>query len=345
MLRTFQFLMQKQFKQLKTRNEGFTLIELLVAIVIAFLIITPVMGFMLNIMQTDKKEQAKAVSEQELQTAIDFISQDLQQAVYIYDNEGLTQDNSGTAGSSGIKDQIPKTGSLGCPSSATCTPVLVFWKRSFLSRDSNFPGSSKTVGKIMEDLQGQEEDIFVYSLVGYYLIEGGNTGTWSNVARIGRFEIRDGIRNQKGEYVADAKPSNNFNPPPLDKQGNLKTKMNQWKRNTSPGGDYNIDVLVDYIDISNSQAPQIVQCDENNTNLELREQRVPADNKPANDNDKKKYRSFVACVNSNRGIAKVYIRGNALVRVQNDSTYREARAAFFPTVSTQIKSRGFLFSK
>jgi len=38
---------------------GFTLIELLVAMILAALVITPLLGFMLNIMDTDRKEQAK----------------------------------------------------------------------------------------------------------------------------------------------------------------------------------------------------------------------------------------------------------------------------------------------
>jgi len=38
---------------------------------------------MLNIMDSERKEQAKTTSEQELQSALDYIAGDLEQAVYI----------------------------------------------------------------------------------------------------------------------------------------------------------------------------------------------------------------------------------------------------------------------
>jgi len=50
---------------------------------------------MLNIMDSERKEQAKTTSEQELQH-IDYIAGDLEQAVYIYDDDGLIRNNSAT---------------------------------------------------------------------------------------------------------------------------------------------------------------------------------------------------------------------------------------------------------
>jgi len=51
---------------------------------------------MLNIMDSERKEQAKKTSEQELQSALDYIAGDLEQAVYIYDDDGLIRNNSAT---------------------------------------------------------------------------------------------------------------------------------------------------------------------------------------------------------------------------------------------------------
>jgi prepilin-type N-terminal cleavage/methylation domain-containing protein len=94
------------------RNGGFTLIELLVGLIIASIVITPIMSFMINILDTSRREEAKASSEQEVESALNYIAQDLNQAVYIYNATGLDNSNLNTnPGISGIKDQIPPVAS------------------------------------------------------------------------------------------------------------------------------------------------------------------------------------------------------------------------------------------
>ena len=129
MLKLLTKLLKKAPKQ---ANSGFTLIELLVAMIIATLVITPLLGFMVNILNSDRIEQAKATSEAEIQAAIDYIAQDLEQAVYIYNATALNAISTADPNTSGIKDQIPPvaTGVDGCGTATpTCAPVLVFWKR------------------------------------------------------------------------------------------------------------------------------------------------------------------------------------------------------------------------
>lgn len=349
MIDAIQFFLKNQLKfaNREEQNSGFTLIELLVAMIIAFIVITPVLGFMINVMKTDKQEQAKATSEQDLQTAIDYINQDLQQAVYIYDNDALNRNSSTTAAQSGIKNQIPQRsgGANGCPASVTvCEPVLVFWKRNLVdSATRSTTQTNTTVGSLTGG-----NDTFVYSLVAYYLIEGAN-GSWSDVARIGRFEVSDGIRSTTGDgnnngYHDAFEPDSGFALFDLQKSGNLKTKMNQWTKATANFPANSMDILVDYIDVTNSGADATVTC---NTSTE---QQVPADNTPANTTDAKKYSNFVACVDSEKGTVRVFIRGNALARVNITTKaarnkYQKARDSFFPVVSTQVKGRGFLFVK
>jgi len=323
-MKAIHFLLKNQLKSTKLlhRNGGFTLIELIVALVIAFIIITPVLGFMISVMRTDQQEQAKATSEQELQTAIDYINQDLQQAVYVYNSSALTNNSP-----NGIKNQLPT-----CPSGQTCTPVLVFWKRLFLDRSATIKNASNgntTVGSLIATVQDQPGDTFVYSLVGYYLVEGGNNNSWSPVARISRFEIRDGIRGSTGNYIG--LPSSGFAPFNLSLSGDLENKMKQWTKDSSTPYDANVlDVLVDYI------------SDTNNTN-------VPALIDPASCTGglTGKEKIFTACVDSKTGFAQVAIRGNALARVKISTShdYQKAYDNFFPVVSTQVKGRGFLFVK
>lgn len=316
-----QFLLKHQFRRSQqAKPRGFTLLELLVAIILATLVITPLLGFMVNILATDRREQAKATSEQEIQAALDYIAQDLEQAVYIYDNDGLTNANSGDVDESGIANQLPN-----CPQSATCTPVLVFWKRHFLDR--NFRDNN--TGQTVSEATAEGSDRFVYALVGYSLVQGGN-GPWSDVARISRFEIRGGLEDENGDPVIT--PSAGFAPFDLSGTGTLEQKMNQWEAD----GDYDIgDTLIDYIDDGGGNIDnQLCGNDPNEWTTVSSE---------SNENPT----GFAACLNSqdpSEPIVRVYIQGNALARMQNN-TDCTAESSFCTTSSIQIKTNSFLYTQ
>ncbi|MBE9192497.1 hypothetical protein IQ230_19515 [Gloeocapsopsis crepidinum LEGE 06123] len=319
MRKSLKFLFQQSHQSRKT--SGFTLTELLVGMLMASLVITPLFSFALNIMDSDRKEQAKATTEQEIESALDYITQDLEQAVYIYDADGLDKNSTDTP--VGIKNQIPPVSATGnCGSTTpTCVPVLVFWKRD------HRPGILPVSGSSVKD------DTFVYSLVAYYLIKG-NTGTqpWSSAARIGRFEIRDGVRNPTSPTNSDGTPnfitnestSAGFQLFDLSVTGSsLKEKMNRW---TKASGSYttNVLTLIDYVDHSNL-TPQACP-----TGM----QRVPsAATLPG---------GFYACVDSAATSAQIYIRGNALARLGNNTTFSTNQSAYFPSATIQVKGRGFL---
>ncbi|MGQ4647669.1 hormogonium polysaccharide secretion pseudopilin HpsC [Lyngbya aestuarii] len=343
MISPLKFILNNQLKlkhkQRHGNSGGFTLIELLVSMILAVLVFAPLLGFMINILKTDRDEQAKSASEQEIQAATDYIAQDLQQAVYIYDWDGLGKPNSTvvpTAANqfpSGIQDQIPPVaGAPGCNTPATCTPVLVFWKRKLMPGAIPAPNNGNN-------------DTYVYSLVAYYLITEDQP-TWSNAARIGRFEIRDGVvdpnnpfANNNPNYLPDYAPSAGFAPFEVTGSGNLKNKMNTWTNsgNFTTG----TNVLVDYIDLHNpdlgeppeNTPPGGIECDKDNPDDTKKEQRVP--NTGSN--------SFYACVNSTQNYARVYIRGNAVARVQRQNiAYTDGRSAFFPTATIQVKGKSYL---
>ena len=321
MLRPLKFILKNQLKLEKSKREkkidGFTLIELLVGMILAALVITPLLGLMINVLKTDRDEQAKSNSEQELKSAVDYISQDLQQAVYIYDQNGLNPPPDG------IQDQIPPQKAVpGCNDIATCTPVLVFWKRKLLP-------DSIPVG-------GGANDTFVYSLVAYYLVETPDN-TWSNAARIGRFEIRGGVAGARPPFD---EADEGFAALDLTGAGSLQNKMNAWQSAADPFTQQ-AEVLIDYIDIPdpdineapNNTPPGGITCDTTNPDASLLEQRVP-ENPDIN--------SFYACVNSTKNYARVYIRGNAQARIQQDITQRNYRSTFFPTATIQVEGKSSL---
>lgn len=305
---------QQKNSKLTQSKSGFTLVELLVAIAISSIILASLMGFAFNMISSDRNEQVKATSEQEIQSALDYIAQDLSQAVFIYDNDGLSK----------IKAEIPSS----CGgSTSTCVPVLVFWKR-------------ETIPKIIPVIKkpDQKDDTFVYSLVAYYLVksENGNDGNWSNTARIGRFQITDGVINPNDPTNSDGtpkyieNPSKGFQPFDLTVAGStLKDKMELWQKGIEP---YTNDVvpLIDFVDQSANDYNFQINCLAGT-------QKVPEFIVDG---------GFAACVDSNRNVAQVFIRGNALARTQNNedtpSTFNNNNSSYFPTGNIQIKGIGSL---
>jgi type II secretory pathway pseudopilin PulG len=329
------WLLSTQLKpsQKQNQNNGFTLIELLVGMIIAFLVITPLLGFMISILNTDGQEQAKANSEQEIKVALDYITRDLQQAIYIYDATGIAC-LSGTVDAS-TANTCPNASTSQLPSPTNRVPVLVFWKRELVSQAITITGT-------------QKDDTFVYSLVAYYLIKDTST-TWSNAARIGRWQIKDGIPNAAATvtcsgFAATEKylpcPDKGFKPFDLSQKGlTLQGKMNSW----TGGGSYDQVpvVLVDFIDQTTiaQGAPATSTCSTNFNQVPTAATIVRS--------------GFYACVNSvsanNRSAVEVYLRGNAQARlIQNDESkvrYALGKSSYFPTANIKVQGSSFIFTK
>jgi type II secretory pathway pseudopilin PulG len=345
MISLLKFILSTQLKRsgINKTISGFTLIELLVAMVMAVLIITPLMAFMINILDSDRKEQAKATSEQEIQAAQDYIARDLEQAVYIYDADGVTRNtNTTTISSSGIADQIPPVKSASSCSPTTgsspsvCTPILVFWKRELVA-------DSVKINPTSNATDAQNDDGFAYSLVAYYLITNPNQTTnspWSQEARIGRFQLRGPV-NAAYANTTGSTSATGFNPPPLNKSGALlKDKMNQWQA-TSANYDNQVMTLVDYI---STTAPGLT------INTGTVASPAAATACPGTNPGAKLVGSqtsgFFACVDANEVLAQVYIRGNALARLQNNNlAYTANTKTYFPSSSIRVQGHGFLFTK
>jgi prepilin-type N-terminal cleavage/methylation domain-containing protein len=201
---------------------GFTLIELLVAALIASLLVAVMLGFLVGVLDSDRKETVKTNAQEELQAAISYIADDMQEAIYIYDAEGLAA----------ISSQLPHTQvtspSTECnPTSKSCTPILVFWKRfafdpnakasysnpaaTYVTAETReyigcmpYAGVDLTACRTNSSTTGGRaygRDTYTYALVAYYLKNddpdpsvfiSNNTAGWSQTARILRWEIRDG---------------------------------------------------------------------------------------------------------------------------------------------------------
>ena len=334
--------------------EGFTMIELLVAAIVSFLIITPLLGFVVNILNDDQREQAKASTDQEIQAALNFIEEDLSQAIYIYDREGIDSITA-NAGSAPIRVNDTER-----------TPVLVFWKRKLVKNGVDIAGCTESVPEDCKD------DTHVLSLVAYYIERNEQTtnNPWcpsgSNCpAQITRFEIKDGARNPAtGRYICGVNGRSNCDSNPEEKRrersAGFPTQIDTANLNnvTAESGESINDpenrvlVLVNYIDASTANVPDTATCtdvfgiDTNEKAEEIGFNNIADANngmliQPSLPGNNGEPNSFYACVNTFNNVAQVYIRGNALRRTKDNNTdYDAEKSSFFPTGSIQVKGLG-----
>jgi type II secretory pathway pseudopilin PulG len=182
-------------------DKGMTLVELLVGAIMAFLIITPMLGFVVDMLNTDRREQVKSTTEQDIQAAVDFIAQDLSQAIYIYDNNPIPTSTVTTTATG-----IPAiAGQFIPPADATKTPILVFWKRRQIKNAVPVKGVNAKPQDCRTGVKpgepGDCNDTYVLSLVAYYQVKDTTTNsTWCQPSgglcptRIARYEISDGVK-------------------------------------------------------------------------------------------------------------------------------------------------------
>ncbi|XZO00815.1 MAG: hormogonium polysaccharide secretion pseudopilin HpsC [Microcoleus sp.] len=341
-------------------EKGMTLVELLVGAIMAFLIVTPMLTFVVDMLNTDRREQVKSNTEQDLQAAADFIAQDLSQAIYIYDNN---PDPIGTpintpTGIPAIRSQLPAP--------ANGTPILVFWKQQPRKNSVPFnPEVAKTVKpKDCDKNPGKCDDTYVLSLVAYYQFKDNDT-TWCQPSggtcptRIARYEITDGIKDPNATdptdpnypnypYYQDSETKDTQRrDPAFNKDFDLsKPTVNV----TVPTGLTNLQsgatkpqVLVNYIDHTNNSETALLGTEcrtalgnptDQRTATPIGEAtlRIPSPQDGVN--------SFYACVNTEKNIARVTIRGNSLRRLQTDANYDPNKLAFFPTATVQVQGLG-----
>jgi hypothetical protein len=309
-----------------------TLVELLVGSIMAFLILTPMLAFVVDMLNTDRREQVKTSTEQDIQAAVDFIAQDMSQAIYIYDNKAI---NVGTTANPAIRNQLPNNGN------SNRIPILVFWKRQQIKNSVPF---NPTKGLPKDCTAEKCNDTYVLSLVAYYQFKD-NDLTWCQPSggicptRIVRYEIRDGVKNPStlAYYPAAETKTGQTKDPAFNQEFDIsKPTVNV----TMPGATFdNFEVLVNYIDHSTANVPAPPDC---KTTLGVTDPPAPAPALTQGDllTADGSTNSFYACVDTAKKIARVTIRGNSLRRLQADANYNPNNPAYFPTATVQVQGLG-----
>ena len=335
---------QNHSKQAQT-EKGMTLVELLVGAIMAFLILTPMLGFVVDMLNTDRREQVKSNTEQDLQAAVDFIAQDLSQAIYIYDNKAINFGTVGTGATPAIRNQLPNNGD------PNRIPILVFWKRHQIKNSVPYNPTLTTRPNTCVNKPEDCNDTYVLSLVAYYQFKD-NDATWCQPSggpcptRIARYEIRDGVRDPSTlTYYPDAETTTGqrkdkaFNPLFEISKPTLNVTLLPAALPNSQGAQ-NPEVLVNYIDNSTVNVPDPPDC---KTTLGVTDPPAPAPALTQRDllTADGSTNSFYACVDTSKNIARVTIRGNSLRRLQpKDTNYNADKSAYFPTATVQVQGLG-----
>jgi prepilin-type N-terminal cleavage/methylation domain-containing protein len=204
---------------LKRRSlSGFTLLELLVAMFIAGLVVVGLLTLSAQITEANQRDAGRSQVQQDMQAAIDYVSQDLREAVFVYNGQCLSG-----AGS------VISPSNLSCPgllpyipaelSTNGSTPVLAFWRTSPLP-DTIRALCNANAQSIANDARNNPlvqagvpcVAANSYTLVVYALNTSNDrddNGIWQGKARLVRYQLpqfRDGATDQTQQSVGYANP-------------------------------------------------------------------------------------------------------------------------------------------
>ncbi|MBD2159928.1 hypothetical protein H6F46_04390 [Limnothrix sp. FACHB-1083] len=226
-----------------TQTSGFTLIELLISALIAGLIISGLLGIVVELVSTNRRELARSETMRDMGIAAEFMSNELREAIYVYTGKCLWEGQS----SPGQTDYCPGLfggdGGLELPNDSSL-PLIAFWKLDPLPHPLPSECESESKCKTYQ-LSGR-----TYTLVVYFLDKSNKNKIWDGRARISRLVLK---RFDHREEFNDT-----FNDP-LD--AGLGLTLQTWPKtaegNTPPNsGEPDFDplqVLVDFVDDTRDQ--------------------------------------------------------------------------------------------
>ena len=308
------------------QSKGFTLIELLVTVVVGSIIVAGLLYVVVELLQINRREEVLTQTQQDTQRALDYITSDLREAVYVYANPN------DVIGADKVNN-LPPFGD-------NTRPILAFWRLDPVEPDNtafwnkncetDFPGATNPKQSECDTLKIRQS---FYTLVIYLQQNNGTTDPWGGQSRIIRYELPK----YSASNVASLTPRRGYWDPTAT--GN---SFNSWKRalalvpgqNVVPGNTAGTStVLVDYVDTLEN--PDDITCP-NSTAVLLSD-------------------SFYACVSNDatttgttnqtpQGVnqtVQVFLRGNATAnRPGLITTYSEAGRT--PTLRAEVLIRGVL---
>ncbi|PSB24344.1 prepilin-type N-terminal cleavage/methylation domain-containing protein [Stenomitos frigidus] len=258
----------------KRRLAGFTLIELLVAMLVGGIITVSLLALVIQLVDVNQRDASRSETQRDMQAAMNYIGQELREAVFVYDGDclqgtasTLTATNFATE-CPGLVNYIP-AGLTTASAGNTPIPVLAFWRTDPLPQ--GLIAACKTNSDALDDtalpaavatvpcLSGRSYTLVVYLLV----IDSSTSDTWQGRARIVRYQLAQfssgatsGTQTNQGYVDPLSSPSSSFQQWPfqLATVSNVSSVSNAQSARPA-GADLNAviltgnaAVLVDYID-------------------------------------------------------------------------------------------------
>jgi prepilin-type N-terminal cleavage/methylation domain-containing protein len=293
-------------------TQGFTLLELLVTVAIAGGIVSGLLFIVVQLMSVDQRESSQSETQREMQLALNYISTEMRDAVYVYTGTDMAAAPGSRNGQS-LLDFLPT--SLGTNS----FPVIAFWKQQPFPDAVKIACAGSTPPAGVSCTNGSS-----YALVVYSLSTNNPNDTWKGKARITRYALTE--FNSTGTattgYVNPGVYNNNFESWPYGtNETGLVNLQTARPSNVTPAA------LVDFVD---DTSPAGVCPNATTTGVKY-------DISPTTG-----VRSFYACVNDRQTLGDsqdvlIYLRGNVAGRPGASLS-----SPFLPTLETRVLSRGVL---
>lgn len=315
-----------------TANRGFTLLEVLVVAVIAGTLVSGLMFIVVQLMQADQRESARTETQREMQLAMDYISTELREAVFVYTGDYLPT----------LAQYLPAS----LTQSGT-VPVLAFWRHQPFPDAVKTACASATPPAGVGCMAGQSYSLVVYSLTR----NPGTAGSpWRGGARITRYALTQFKGNSTDITEGYVNPSDQGNFPNWPMFGGVNQQTARGGRPTAGAGTVN--TLVDFVD-GQTTFNNPVRCPGNDPN-NLRPYTISPPDSMLNGLP----RSFYACVSSSDAAGSgtsvqylqttgfyqdtiLYLRGSAVGRPGMPSLTTRS-AELLPTLETRVMLRGVL---
>jgi prepilin-type N-terminal cleavage/methylation domain-containing protein len=318
------------FSSRRGRSKGFTLLELLVTTAIAAVIVSGLLFIVVQLMSVDQREASQSETQREMQMALDYISTEMRDAVYVYTGTALGVDTVNTPpnrNGQSLIDFLPTS------LVTNSVPVVAFWKQQPFPDAVKARCASSSPPAEVNCTNGSS-----YSLVVYSLSTHNPDNVWKGKARITRYALTE--FNESGVatpgYVNPGVYSNNFETWPYGvSDTGLVNRQTSRPSNATPAA------LVDFVDqTAESGASQRGECPDDPATVGKDYDITP----PAGmlTGSFANVRSFYACVNRRSSLGdtqdvSIYLRGNVSGRPGSLSA-----TAFLPALETRVLSRGVL---
>ncbi len=213
------------FKQHKRSScyshSGFTLIELLVSLFIGGILITGLLAIIVDFLKVDRREVILEQTQQDMSRAIDYIADDLREAVYVYTDPTVVTDE--------LTDE------------PAGTPILAFWRPDAIEND--LPDCGAVAAALKDTCDVLRLRQAAYSLVVYFerdIADAPDPDTWVGPSQIVRYEL------ERFANLANLTERDGYLDPSSNNQG---VSFANWERDdgdANTAGEAN--VLVDLLD-------------------------------------------------------------------------------------------------